>query len=278
MKLRALLFVIGWGCASLSAPSWTSTALAQEVAERSDVERDAEARRLFEAGRTAFESSLYEVALSCFRRAFDLSGRTALLYNIGIVAQRLGRVDEALAAFERFSREAPDDPERADVQARIEVLRDVRPRAAPAEVQPPPRARDEGARGRPAAPRRTRPRAARRAEVDSVREPERDGGAGAAPWVTAALGALVATSGVVLVVAATDDASVVEEAASGTRWGDVSDRADRAPGLFVAGEIAVVVGIAAIGAGLGWWALGRREETGAAPTMRVGATGIQGTF
>lgn len=241
---------------------------------------------------------MFEVALSCFQRSFELSGRTALLYNIGIAAQRLGRVDQALAAFERFVREAPDDPERGDVEAFIEVLRDVRPRAtttpsassaAPrtsrAARSPERRTRAEGrspAAGSPAratAPREgARVRRAERAVGSSEPASARPRSASPWPWVTSAAGVLVAASGVVMIVAASSDAAVVHDASDGTRWADVSDRADRAPGLFLAGQVVLGVGVAAIGAGLGWWILGSRDDESTAARVRLDPTGLRGTF
>lgn len=91
--------------------------------DRGDPSVDAEARSLFEAGRTAFDAGRYADALEYFERSHELSGRSALLYNIGSAADRLRRDEEALRAFERYLQELPDAPNRSAVQARIQVLR-----------------------------------------------------------------------------------------------------------------------------------------------------------
>jgi tetratricopeptide (TPR) repeat protein len=99
--------------------------------------RDAEGRGLFEAGRAAFTDGRYEDALDYFDRAYALSHRSELLYNIGSANDRLRRDVEALAAFERYVRELPDAPNVREVESRIRVLRqsleDASPAAAEAE-------------------------------------------------------------------------------------------------------------------------------------------------
>ncbi|MCA9616513.1 MAG: hypothetical protein KC586_27335, partial [Myxococcales bacterium] len=46
-------------------------------------EAEVEARDAFQQGSDAYAEARYGEALRLFRRAFELSGRTALLYNIG---------------------------------------------------------------------------------------------------------------------------------------------------------------------------------------------------
>jgi len=83
---------------------------------------DAEARATFEAGQLAMQNGRFEVALSRFREAHELSGRPILLFNIGVTAERLRRDAEALEAFQRYLEEVPDAPNRMEVEGRIRVL------------------------------------------------------------------------------------------------------------------------------------------------------------
>jgi len=102
-----------------------------EVAAEGEVDvHDAEARSLFDAGSLAFEQGRYEEALERFVRAHELSGRAALLYNIGTTHDRLRNDAEALEAFERYLEAEPDSARRAEIEARIAVLRDQVARAA----------------------------------------------------------------------------------------------------------------------------------------------------
>jgi tetratricopeptide (TPR) repeat protein len=87
-------------------------------------DREEEARALFMAGRAAYDAGRYEAALSRFQEAYDLSGRPALLYNVGQTADRLRQDQVALDAFERFLAEAADDAPNRDVaQRRVAFLR-----------------------------------------------------------------------------------------------------------------------------------------------------------
>ncbi len=91
--------------------------------DASNESMDEEARALFQAGSTAFADGRWDDALDHFKRAYELSGRVALLYNIGITADRLRRDDEALEALQRFVAEGPPDhPRMRDAQARVAVL------------------------------------------------------------------------------------------------------------------------------------------------------------
>jgi tetratricopeptide (TPR) repeat protein len=86
---------------------------------------NAEARALFEAGRTAYDAGRFGSALDSFRRAYELSARPALLFNMGSAAERLRRDAEALDYYERYLRDVPSAENRELVQSRIEFLRDA---------------------------------------------------------------------------------------------------------------------------------------------------------
>jgi tetratricopeptide (TPR) repeat protein len=91
-----------------------------------DEDRDARARRLFELGRTAYENARYEDAMRYFEESYALSGRAALLFNIGQAADRLRRDDRAIEAFEAYLAASPSAPNRVEVETRLEVLRRAR--------------------------------------------------------------------------------------------------------------------------------------------------------
>lgn len=118
---------------------------------------DEEARSLFEAGRAAFTAGRFEDALGHFQRAYELSGRPMLLFNIGQSFDRLRRDEEALSTFERYLTDVPDAPNRAQVEARVAIMQAA---VAEAEEQAELRALDtppdsvgaEESEGDPAAP------------------------------------------------------------------------------------------------------------------------------
>jgi tetratricopeptide (TPR) repeat protein len=112
-------------------------ALVPAPSSAQDAGRDEEARSLFEAGRTAFAAGRFESALARFREAYELSGRTALLYNIGTAADRLRRDAEALEAFRAYVAAEPGAENRGEVEARIAVLERAVAAAEPAPAVAP---------------------------------------------------------------------------------------------------------------------------------------------
>jgi hypothetical protein len=104
-----------------------SPALAQRLSPR-----DTEARNLFEAGRLALRDGRFEEAWTHFSRSYELSQRPALLYNMGVAADRLHHTRDALDAFERYLASSRTVENRAEVERRIEILRAVlRPASGP---------------------------------------------------------------------------------------------------------------------------------------------------
>lgn len=125
-----------------------------------DTRRDQEARSLFDAGRLAFEDGRFEEALAAFERAYQLSQRSGLLYNIGTAAERLHHYDRAIEAFEQYLEANPTITNHGEVARRLELLREIptqtqTPTPPPEEHEedapppteadaPPPTSRDEG--------------------------------------------------------------------------------------------------------------------------------------
>lgn len=113
-------------CAALvfAAPSLS---LAQEsnlepTHEVRTEKRDAEARALFAAGKSAFEDGRYDDALLEFKRAYERSGRPELLYNVGLAAMELKRDEEALVALQSFVAAVPEAKTLEYARLRIELL------------------------------------------------------------------------------------------------------------------------------------------------------------
>jgi tetratricopeptide (TPR) repeat protein len=81
-----------------------------------------DAVRLYNDGRNAYERKDYQVAADDFRRAFDLSHRPALLYNIARALEALQRLDEAVDAYRTYLRVEPDASDRAAIEAQVRAL------------------------------------------------------------------------------------------------------------------------------------------------------------
>ncbi|MDQ3036878.1 MAG: hypothetical protein M3Y87_31080 [Myxococcota bacterium] len=112
--------------------------------------QDEQARTHFQSGRLYFDRAQYDDALREFEAAYDLSHRAALLYNIYLTYERLGRYGQAADRLEQFLRDDPsiEDDQRATYEARIANLRErATAAAAPTpmpEPQPEPAPVDEG--------------------------------------------------------------------------------------------------------------------------------------
>lgn len=107
------------------------------------------AKAHFSAGSHDFEAGRFADALGEFEKAYRLSGRAPLLYNIGLCHERLGHAPQAIDAFEQYLRAlTPDSIDRPDVEMRLSHLRGLRaipivaPSPRPELTAPPPRARE----------------------------------------------------------------------------------------------------------------------------------------
>jgi tetratricopeptide (TPR) repeat protein len=121
MTFVRLGLLLALGAGSLTVLGTSSTAAAQ-----TDQGSDGAARTFFDQGRAAYEAGQFEEAARLLRRAYLLSPRFALLYNIGQAELRAGHDALALEAFEGFLRQAPEeDTRRSEVSERVRVLRSL---------------------------------------------------------------------------------------------------------------------------------------------------------
>lgn len=86
--------------------------------------RDDEARTLFKAATIAYADGRFDDAVEHFRRAYELSERPELLFNIGAAAERLGRDRAAVEAYRAYLDKVPDAENRRFAESRIEILRE----------------------------------------------------------------------------------------------------------------------------------------------------------
>lgn len=123
-------------------------ALAPTALAQSDDE--SRARGHFEAASSYFEEGEYEDALREFSRAYDLSQRPGLLYNIGLAHERLGHYEEAARFLRQYlSEETREIPNRSALEHRVEALE--RRAATGAEEAEDPDAAPEPAESEPVA-------------------------------------------------------------------------------------------------------------------------------
>jgi tetratricopeptide (TPR) repeat protein len=121
-----LLVIAGLWITGLASHASAQTAESRrpDAAQESvQTPREAQARRSFEEGRAALEWGNFEDALRLFERAYDLSGRPEMLYNIGTVLDKMRRDADAARYFERYLDVQPEATNRPAVEARLAALR-----------------------------------------------------------------------------------------------------------------------------------------------------------
>jgi tetratricopeptide (TPR) repeat protein len=182
-----------------SSPASAQAEQGSAGAETTKAEQDREARFLFEAARSAYDAGRYEDALTSFQRAYELSQRPALLYNVGQAADRLRKDEIALDAFERYVQALPDAENRPAVEERIRVLRAVlAEKRAAAQAAPSPM---QAAQAAPPPSNATAPAGARTTQDERKDE----GGLLTKWWLWAGAGGVVAAVVVTALIASSGD-------------------------------------------------------------------------
>jgi tetratricopeptide (TPR) repeat protein len=116
----------GW-CVVVAAVLWASATVA---AQAPTAAMEEEARNLFRAGSSAYSEGRYESALDYFKRAYELSGRSMLLYNMATAADRLRQDEDALRWYRQYLEEMPDAANASEVRSRAEVIQRTMDRRA----------------------------------------------------------------------------------------------------------------------------------------------------
>jgi tetratricopeptide (TPR) repeat protein len=89
-----------------------------------DTGADARARRHFASGESYYAEGSYEDAVREFTRAYELSGRAMLLYNLYLAEERSGLYRDAASHLERYLVEVSDIADRELLESRLRNLRE----------------------------------------------------------------------------------------------------------------------------------------------------------
>jgi len=129
VKLRSAALVF------LLAAALPDTAAAQEAdAEQT---KTANAKLHFERGREHYESGEFRKAANEFELSYDLSGKAALLYNIGRCYEALGEKEKAISYYRKYLSESPDAADWDEVNAHVEEMEDDLEEKEPAKKSDP---------------------------------------------------------------------------------------------------------------------------------------------
>jgi len=99
---------------------------------------DAAARSAFEAGRQAYDHGAFAEALAHHERAYALSRRAELLFNIGRAADSDGQPGRAIAAYSSYLDAFPGAENGDFVRARLEKMRALERSGSAAQASPLP--------------------------------------------------------------------------------------------------------------------------------------------
>ncbi len=127
--LRTLL------CLSITTGAALPTFYSNEVSaqSRDDIKK---AKQRFGEGKQFYEDENYMEAAEAFKDAYELSGRSELLYNIGQAYRLGGNLVEAEGYFKRYLEERPDAPNQEEVvETIIEIQQEIAAQIATVEVK-----------------------------------------------------------------------------------------------------------------------------------------------
>jgi tetratricopeptide (TPR) repeat protein len=82
-----------------------------------------EARAFFDRGTRLYSAGHYKAAAAAFTAALQLSDAPELHYNLAVAAERLGDVADALDHYRAYLEALPEAPDRVEVLARLDALR-----------------------------------------------------------------------------------------------------------------------------------------------------------
>jgi tetratricopeptide (TPR) repeat protein len=142
---------LGWlGCLVLPAMLVASGAHAADPPKTPAVETpaQAQAREHFTKARGLYQAGSYREAIGELEAAFalDPTGKD-LVFNLGVVHEKLGDIDDALKYFHRYEQMELDPQERSRADAFIKRLegakREVKPPPEPQPLPPPPPKQEE---------------------------------------------------------------------------------------------------------------------------------------
>ena len=212
-------------------------------------EKDAQAKKLYLEGDSAYQSGQYAMAIKKFEEAFALSGRHELKFNLANAYERLGRLELAIRALKEYRPHAPTD-EQSAIDTRIEAMEkrlagggDTEPKTAPPT---------------PSQPKRANPTASSSGQMSLGGDspPPRDEASSGSSSRTAGYvllgvgGVGLATWGVLGLMANSAHADAEEKCKDGFCMASAKDDLDREKSLGLGADIALGVGIVGVGVGL----------------------------
>ncbi len=134
MRFRSVWVALGWSGWIMAKTvghqlAWAACVASMVLATASvvqaqDGDAQADARRQFTQGEQAYRVGNYDEAVELWQRAYSMDPRPRIQYNLSQAFERLGRLEEAVAALDAYLRDTPpDDPLYGEANARLAALR-----------------------------------------------------------------------------------------------------------------------------------------------------------
>jgi hypothetical protein len=125
---RARLLVLSltlsvWACiGDLAALVEGGGPVASAAAEETAAEAKERALRAYKVGLDFYKREEWDKAIEQFDAGYKASPQAVFLFNIAQAHSKAGRPDQALLFYRRYLNEAPNAPNRADVEGRVAAL------------------------------------------------------------------------------------------------------------------------------------------------------------
>jgi tetratricopeptide (TPR) repeat protein len=182
---------------------------------------DQDAKSHFKVGKSLYETGRFSEAATEFEKAYRLSNRVELLYNVYVAHRDASDVPKAIDALRRYLQLAQlDESTRVNLAARLRAMEEASGRAGPppdTDAAPPPATETEAPTAAPppaeTAPPEPGPEPPSTAPGSA--ELEMDADSSALPYALIAVGGAALAAGVVTAIVAAGKISDIEDACPG---------------------------------------------------------------
>lgn len=228
----------------------------------------------YKSGKRAYSLGNYEDALAAFTEAYNLSEKPDLLYNLAVCHEKLGQTDKAIAYYELYLEEKPDASDKDKVNEKIRTLTDP---SAPTDDVPLEGAPTEDTQpDSPATPTSTENTASSNTttaqtefDIEQALAPEEKEPINKhklAQGLLIGVGSLVIASGTLTAIGAYKKYSSYENICAP----NCSDsQVSKTKALAIAADVQIVVGVAAVGAGLAWYFIDKKKNRMESASLRL---------
>ena len=220
---------------------------------------DEQARAHFNVGKTLYDAGRFREAAEEWEKAYELSKKDALLYNIYVAHRDASQAPKAIDALRRYlATEAPTPEDRINLQARLHAMEEAQRQQAPAPVQ--------------ATPAPAEPAAAAPAAADAGTQEDVESKPSLLPYVLIGVGGALVVGGVVTGIIANGKVSDIEDHCPGDRCVpgyDLGSARDDARVVVTLTDVLLAGGIVAGGVGAVLLIVGGDDEHATGPAPRL---------